>query len=1552
MRFAPFALVLFLLLPSLALAVTLEFSWQNSARFEEEMDAATFRTEVAGRPALPLEALSFVIPEGMRVRDARLIAPESESFILADPLPRFEGLIGSEGSIGALSSQDWGVFPERHLLSWSTVSYRGIRTAELVLAPWLWTREDSGETIQSLRSATFRIDLEPDPQAIAPLRAREANWKRSLAKVEARVLNPEDLAARAPRPELEDGGGLFRPRAMPSVEGSGVDMVIVTTTELEGLFQELADYKTVMGISTVVRTLDWIYGNYPQGADPQETLRRFIQDAYRKWGIEFLILAGDSQFIPARYARSNFIYPPVLLPSDLYYAALDGNWNADGDQYFGESTYGGVDGDDADLAADVLIGRLPVSDVESASLIIEKIITYAESPNLDYLSEATFLGEVLFPDDYELGDPDESITRNGTEYCEPIYNEFLPPQINGRRLYETYWLYPGSEPELLATVISDLNERAHFVHHVGHGFRYNMSVGEGNFMIEDAEAMNNGLDHLINVYAMNCTSCAFDYNCLGEAFLLAEEGGGLTTIGSVREAFPQTAVYYQDAYWESAFADSCSIGESFTWSHNKYVAQGQLEGSHRWTQLAIILLGDPSTELWMDRPDTLALALTEPFTLSSDTLKVYLSEDGNPIGNAKVVAVKSGEDRATGFTDAMGLLSLPFHADSPGTVEIHATANNMLPLHVEIDADADAGPRLSVAGLLPQDDPALDAAIQGNADGRADAGEWLRLAFTLRNLGDAQASAPIVTLASPGGELTVHEASTAALADIPAGDSLELDLSFLVSSDFDLSDRSSVLLDFQFSYGEGQSNDLADLDFAAPDPRLLAFTLDDSAGDGDGEMDAGETVIWTPEWKNYGNTPIEGWQATMSALDPEGAVISGPVALPLLGLLEDDSSAGIQLSESDTATPHRFELLLSGPLGETRRDTLTLRRPAAPGAPLLDSSREPTIIDLVWEEPDSNAVGYFVLISLSEGGPYERHNSEPSSYTYYRADGLTESTRYYFVVESVDSSGFRSAISPESTESTNPSMQAGWPADTGLGTASSLVIGDLDGDGDKEIVSGSNRIYAWHHDGAEVRDGDADSGTYGVFSDLGERYTASIAMAQIDPASPGLEIVAASRETQEFFVLDGEGNVLPGFPKSHSLWSWATPSVADVDNDGFMEIFDMCLDGNLYAWNHDGTPYLGNPNGIFAGGIGSWSKSSPSLGQLDGDPELEVVVGTNWGVVWVWEHDGSVKSGWPKGVSEPVNSSASLGDLDGDGTLEIVLLGEADRLYAFNADGSDHAPNFPVTLICNAGGLAPSPVLVDFEDDGEMEIVAVGVIGYHSMDVVIYDQLGVVQNGWPIHLDDSSESSPVVVDLDGDRELEILLGTEAGYLYAWERDGSSVPGFPILTEAELRSSPTVDDIDDDLDVEVTLMGWDSWVYIWDMPTGYYNGLAHWRMFRANPARTGVFTREDQITDLEETAAAPAEGLLYPNYPNPFNPKTEIRFATPAGSGMTDVKLAVYDIQGRLVRTLFEGGLTRGSTHRYEWDGLDDRDRPVTSGVYFAKIRMDETKQSRKMLLLK
>lgn len=1551
MRSAPIALLLVLSLPFMALAETLEFSWKNSTSFQERHGQSAFSTEVTGMPSMPLDALNFAIPEGMRVSAVTLADVELSSSQLEESLPRFEFMLGSEGSRASISAYTDGRFPNEHLVSWNTASYRGIRWAEILLAPWLWDRNDTNETLTQLSSARIILELEVDPQALSPLRQRPESWNKALERVATQVINPQDLNSYAPRPMLAKEEGLFQPRAMPSIEGSGADMLIVCSAELESIFQDFADYKTSVGVLSVVRNMDWILANYPQGVDPQETLRMFITDAYVKWGIEFILLAGDSQVIPARYALSHFIYPPALLPSDLYYAALDGDWNGDGDEYFGESTYGGADGDDVDLVAELFIGRIPVTDAASAELLIEKIITYSETPDLNYVTEATFLGEVLFPAHWQRGDPIESITRNGADYCETVIDEYLPAWMTPRRLYETYELYPGSEPELVQTVIDDLNDRAHFVHHVGHGFRYNMSVGEGNFMIEDAMAMSNGFDHLIQTYAMNCTSCAFDYTCLGEAFLLAENGGGLTTIGSVREAFPQTAVYYQDSYWESVFADSSSIGESFTYSHNKYSHLAQIEGSHRWTQLAGVLFGDPSVELWIDNPDTLELALTETFTLSSDTLKVYVSHESSPLENAKVIAQKTGEDRAVGFTDAAGLLELPIHADSPGSMEIHVLANNMLPLHTEITVDPASGPRLSISGLDVLDDPGLDVDIAGNADGSADAGESLRLHFWILNAGDVAADSVSITLSAPGGELTLNEFSIDTEMLIAAGDSLELDLAFLAFAPFNLPNRSNVILNFEFDFVGGSQSDELDLQFTAPVPRLFAFSLDDSSGDGDGELDAGEIASWVPQWKNYGNTPSAGWTATLSALDPEGSVLGGPVSLPTLGLLEEGSSASIDISESDVSLPHEFQLLLEGPLGEEVYDTLSVRRPVAPTTLFLDSSFQPTIIDVVWEEPDTNAVSYLVYRSQEAGGPYTQASSEPVHFTVFRNDGLEESSEYFFVVETLNASGFRSGPSAEFSISTNPTTQSGWPSDTNLGTASSLAIGDIDGDGDNEVVAGSNRLYAWHHDGAEVRDGDNDSGTYGVFTDDGDRYTASIAMADIDPTQPGLEIVSASRNTQEIFVTNGLGEQLPGFPKYQSMWTWATPAVADVDNDGFMEIFTMCLNGNLYAWNHDGTPLLADPDGIFAAGLGSWTKSSPTLGQMDADPELEICIGTNWGVVWIWDHDGSVKPGYPLGVGDAVNSSISMGDLDGDGENEIVFLADSDRLYAQNANGSSHAVNFPITLVCNPGGLAPSPVLVDFEDDGEMEIVAVSVSSYHSMDVVVYDQQGNLLDGWPVHLAESSESSPVVVDLDHDRELEILLGTEQGYLHGWEMDGTTISGFPILAEAELRSSPTVADLDNDLDVEVALMGWDSFVYIWDMPGGYFNGLAQWKMFRANNARTGVFTREEQVTDAEEIVV-PAGGFLYSNYPNPFNPKTEIRFVTPAGTGSAQVSLAIYDIQGRQVTLLFEGGLTRGQEHRFSWEGKDRSGNAVSSGVYFTKVKMDDTVQTRKMMLLK
>ncbi len=85
-------------------------------------------------------------------------------------------------------------------------------------------------------------------------------------------------------------------------------------------------------------------------------------------------------------------------------------------------------------------------------------------------------------------------------------------------------------------------------------------------------------------------------------------------------------------------------------------------------------------------------------------------------------------------------------------------------------------------------------------------------------------------------------------------------------------------------------------------------------------------------------------------------------------------------------------------------------------------------------------------------------------------------------------------------------------------------------------------------------------------------------------------------------------------------------------------------------------------------------------------------------------------------------------------------------------------------------------------------------------------------------------------------------------------------------------------------------------------------------------------------------AVPEQYVLYQNYPNPFNPSTTIRYDVPVSG---DVCLAVYDINGQLVRTLVKNSRDAG-TYTVSWQGDDNQGRMVSSGVYFYKIVFDNS----------
>jgi flagellar hook assembly protein FlgD len=93
---------------------------------------------------------------------------------------------------------------------------------------------------------------------------------------------------------------------------------------------------------------------------------------------------------------------------------------------------------------------------------------------------------------------------------------------------------------------------------------------------------------------------------------------------------------------------------------------------------------------------------------------------------------------------------------------------------------------------------------------------------------------------------------------------------------------------------------------------------------------------------------------------------------------------------------------------------------------------------------------------------------------------------------------------------------------------------------------------------------------------------------------------------------------------------------------------------------------------------------------------------------------------------------------------------------------------------------------------------------------------------------------------------------------------------------------------------------------------------------------------------------PTQYVLGDARPNPFNPKTVISYELPQTS---QVQLVIYDVAGRVVRTLVDGQRPAGS-HGAEWDGRDDGGRPVGSGIYFYAMRAGAWQSQKRLTVLK
>jgi hypothetical protein len=343
---------------------------------------------------------------------------------------------------------------------------------------------------------------------------------------------------------------------------------------------------------------------------------------------------------------------------------------------------------------------------------------------------------------------------------------------------------------------------------------------------------------------------------------------------------------------------------------------------------------------------------------------------------------------------------------------------------------------------------------------------------------------------------------------------------------------------------------------------------------------------------------------------------------------------------------------------------------------------------------------------------------------------------------------------------------AGFSDPDGLwdGITTTPALGDLDGDGDLEIVVAGidRRIHAWHHDGVVVEgwpisqwNGDLlwrGGLSSPALGDLDDDGLPEVVVGTMSPYENGQQ-----EQNATLWAINGDSTSVPGFPVKTEQILHSSPALGDIDNDDRLEIVIGAGWGTpyreniVYAWNHDGTPLPNWPRETT--GV---TMAPPALGDIDGDDEPEIVIGCgnhfdpNSGKkLYAWNTDGSLVPGFPMEPrspnpwipgSYPMPYSPVLADFDGDGTVEILVVHVGARGVTFvepNGTTSDYTSHrFPSAL------LAP-PLVDDLDNDGLLEIVVAGEDpAVHQGLIQIWDESGAATSSvpWPMFHHDAART--------------------------------------------------------------------------------------------------------------------------------------------------------------------------------------------------------------------
>ena len=592
-----FSLILFALMVSLfASAQTIEKTYyfaqpsiSQIQGYEQIQFTDCMQSALAGQPSLPWQSISLMLPQGTEAASIEVelsdfqtmdgchnLFPYQSARTYSDPVRKqFEKDEALYASKSVYPAQAYGKLCTQYL--------NGVGFAFSAFTPVQYV-PGTGE-VRYATKATVRITTtasKADQSRKLWLNSGNAERAKRLAQ------NPEMLQTYNDRGRIVDG----------------YDLLVVTTQPYIDAFDEYVAFYQARGLRTRVVDLSDIIAN-TEGRDHQEKLRNYIIQEYEENGIMMVNLGGDVPSIPYRG-----FYCDVLsggshmtdgdIPADMYYACLDGTWNDDNDNRWGEI------GED-DLLPEIGIGRMCFSNQSELDNMFHKAMDYQDKPVLGEFRKVIMAGEHLY----------DNPMSNGSQYLELLIGTHddngytttgIPEGYDFTRLYEEEGNWSGT---LLRNAI---NQGTQYVHHDGHA-NTNYVAGWSNSNITDYQFSGvNGVDHNYTFFHTSGCICGdFASDCILERmtkianFAVATFGNsryGWFNEGQTEGPAIHLARETEDAYYNDRIPyGGMALREAKIATAPWVNAPGQWEeGALRWNFYDLNMMGDVAVSPWHDEP--------------------------------------------------------------------------------------------------------------------------------------------------------------------------------------------------------------------------------------------------------------------------------------------------------------------------------------------------------------------------------------------------------------------------------------------------------------------------------------------------------------------------------------------------------------------------------------------------------------------------------------------------------------------------------------------------------------------------------------------------------------------------------------------------------------------------------------------------------------------------------------------------------------------------------------------------------------------------------------